>query len=71
MMLGVTHEIIRLFAFGVSETPLGFAGGVVSFVSTVQPEKIRRIEINKVEMCLKFFIFTCFCLLKNLENSLY
>ena len=59
-MLRNAHEIIRLLALGVSETPLGFAGGVVSFVSTVQPEKIRRIEINKVEMCLKFFIFTSF-----------
>ena len=63
MMLGVTHEIIRLLALGVSETPLGFAGGVVSFVSIEQAEKIKRIEINKVKICLKFFIFTSFCLL--------
>ena len=62
-MLGVTHEIIRLLALGVSETPLGFAGGIVSFVSTVQPEKIKRIQINKVKICLKFFIFTSLCLL--------
>ena len=69
-MLGVTHEIIRLLALGVSDTPLGFAGGVVSFVSTVQPEKIRRVEINKVEMSLNFSIFILFLLVLNSCNFL-
>ena len=55
MMLGVTHEIIRLFASGVSETPLGFAGGVESETSTLHPA-VKSARTTKTERA--FFIKT-------------